>query len=364
MAARLQEHGIRLYYHNHHIDFAKYDGRYLLDVLAERAPLVGFEIDVHWVQRGGLDPVATLRKYGGRVAMVHLKDYRIGRISPAAFEALDAGDRGPWEAELAQGRAVRRGGRGQPRLPGRSSTRASRSAPSTCSSSRTSTTGALRSSACRPRTTTSWGSATASCSSDDLPVRFRVMKEETMAGTLRLGIIGLGTQGSIYAQQITDGLVEGLVVGAIADVDPAKADVAASKYPDVPFFDDYAEAARLRDGRRGGDHRAALPAPADRHRGAASRPARAHREAGGCLHEAGRRAERVRGHQAVRGVRHHAQPAQQPAVPAAQGDRRERRDRRHPALQLDHHHVVAHPAVLRLRARGGPPGAARAGACW
>ncbi|WP_369372456.1 Gfo/Idh/MocA family protein [Promicromonospora sp. Populi] len=60
-----------------------------------------------------------------------------------------------------------------------------------------------------------------------------------MAGTLRLGIIGLGTQGSIYAQQITDGLVEGLVVGAIADVDPAKADVAASRYPDVPFFDDY-----------------------------------------------------------------------------------------------------------------------------
>lgn len=102
MAARLQEHGIRLYYHNHHIDFAKYDGRYLLDVLAERAPLVGFEIDVHWVQRGGLDPVATLRKYAGRVAMVHLKDYRIGRISPAAFAALDAGDRGPWEAELAK----------------------------------------------------------------------------------------------------------------------------------------------------------------------------------------------------------------------------------------------------------------------
>ncbi len=102
MAARLQEHGIGLYYHNHHIDFAKYGGRYLLDILAERAPLVGFEIDVHWVQRGGLDPVATLAKYGERVAMVHLKDYRIGRISAAAFDALDAGDRGPWEAELAR----------------------------------------------------------------------------------------------------------------------------------------------------------------------------------------------------------------------------------------------------------------------
>ncbi|RJT86244.1 sugar phosphate isomerase/epimerase [Cryobacterium melibiosiphilum] len=92
MAARLQEQGLGLYYHNHHIEFAKYEGTLLLDIIAERAPLLGLEIDVHWVQRGGLDPVATLRKYGDRVAMVHLKDYRIGTIPPAAFESLAAGD--------------------------------------------------------------------------------------------------------------------------------------------------------------------------------------------------------------------------------------------------------------------------------
>ncbi|MEO8906602.1 MAG: sugar phosphate isomerase/epimerase [Microbacteriaceae bacterium] len=92
MAARLAEHGIGLYYHNHHIEFAKYDGKYLLDIIADRAPLMGLEIDVHWVQRGGLDPVTTLRKYGQRVAMVHLKDYRIGRIPPEAFELLKTGD--------------------------------------------------------------------------------------------------------------------------------------------------------------------------------------------------------------------------------------------------------------------------------
>jgi sugar phosphate isomerase/epimerase len=92
LASRLQDHGIGLYYHNHHIDFGKYDGRYLLDIIADRAPLMGVEIDVHWVQRGGLDPVTTLKKYGARVAMVHLKDYRVGRIPDAAFEALAAGD--------------------------------------------------------------------------------------------------------------------------------------------------------------------------------------------------------------------------------------------------------------------------------
>jgi len=96
VAKRLGDHGIALHYHNHHIDFAKYEGRYLLDVIAERSPLVGLEIDAHWVQRGGLDPVRTLHKYAGRVAMVHLKDYRVARLDPAVFAALDAGDREPW----------------------------------------------------------------------------------------------------------------------------------------------------------------------------------------------------------------------------------------------------------------------------
>jgi sugar phosphate isomerase/epimerase len=92
MAQRLAAQGIGLYYHNHHIEFAKYDGRFLLDVNADRAPSMGLEIDVHWVQRGGLDPVRTLQKYGDRVAMVHLKDYRIGRLPAEAFEALQRRD--------------------------------------------------------------------------------------------------------------------------------------------------------------------------------------------------------------------------------------------------------------------------------
>jgi sugar phosphate isomerase/epimerase len=92
MALRLAEQGIRLYYHNHHIEFTKYDGKFLLDIIADRAPHMGLEIDVHWVHRGGLDPVKTLRKYADRVAMVHLKDYRIGKLSQDAFDKLDAGD--------------------------------------------------------------------------------------------------------------------------------------------------------------------------------------------------------------------------------------------------------------------------------
>jgi predicted dehydrogenase len=56
---------------------------------------------------------------------------------------------------------------------------------------------------------------------------------------VRLGIIGLGAQGSMYARFIADGLVPDMVIGAIADSDPAKAAVAAERHPDVPFYDDY-----------------------------------------------------------------------------------------------------------------------------
>lgn len=91
-AKRLADDGIRLYYHNHHVEFAKHEGKLLLDIIADRAPQVGLELDVHWIQRGGKDPATTIRKYRGRVAMVHLKDYRIGTIPADVFAALEAGD--------------------------------------------------------------------------------------------------------------------------------------------------------------------------------------------------------------------------------------------------------------------------------
>ncbi|MDQ1593673.1 MAG: hypothetical protein QOH40_229 [Arthrobacter pascens] len=91
-AERLQEQGIGLYYHNHHIEFAKFDGKYMLDFIADNSPAMGMELDVHWVQRGGLDPVRTIEKYAGRTAMVHLKDYRIGELPESAFGLLESGD--------------------------------------------------------------------------------------------------------------------------------------------------------------------------------------------------------------------------------------------------------------------------------
>jgi predicted dehydrogenase len=60
-----------------------------------------------------------------------------------------------------------------------------------------------------------------------------------MTSMVRLGIIGLGAQGGMYATLIADGRVPGVVIGAISDSDPERAALAGDTYPGVPFYDDY-----------------------------------------------------------------------------------------------------------------------------
>lgn len=87
----LREQGLKLYYHNHHFEFEKYHGKTGFELLVENTDpeLVGFEIDVHWIQRAGHDPLTWLKCLTGREDMVHLKDYRIyfpdGDPSPEIF---------------------------------------------------------------------------------------------------------------------------------------------------------------------------------------------------------------------------------------------------------------------------------------
>ncbi len=80
MADRLAEHGISFYYHTHEFEFAQYDGEYALDIIRDNSEKIGFELDVHWIWRGGLDPAEYIKGYDGRVKLLHLKDYRIGKM--------------------------------------------------------------------------------------------------------------------------------------------------------------------------------------------------------------------------------------------------------------------------------------------
>ncbi|MDR1106388.1 MAG: sugar phosphate isomerase/epimerase [Treponema sp.] len=69
--------GTVMLYHNHDFEFERYNGKYALDDLYDSIPpdLLQAEIDTCWVKVAGVDPAGYLRKYSGRVPVVHLKDY-------------------------------------------------------------------------------------------------------------------------------------------------------------------------------------------------------------------------------------------------------------------------------------------------
>jgi predicted dehydrogenase len=52
-----------------------------------------------------------------------------------------------------------------------------------------------------------------------------------MAKQVRLGIVGLGAQGSTYAQLITGGRVPNMEIGAICETNPVIAAAIRSTYP-------------------------------------------------------------------------------------------------------------------------------------
>jgi sugar phosphate isomerase/epimerase len=68
--------GLRLVYHNHEFEFEeKVGGRPAFDALFAAAPSLEAELDVAWAHAGGQDPATYVRKYAGRLPLVHLKDH-------------------------------------------------------------------------------------------------------------------------------------------------------------------------------------------------------------------------------------------------------------------------------------------------
>ena len=68
--------GMHLCYHNHAFEFEPASEGTLLDVLMKAADpkLVSLELDIMWSQVAGVDPVAVLKQYGKRVALMHVKN--------------------------------------------------------------------------------------------------------------------------------------------------------------------------------------------------------------------------------------------------------------------------------------------------
>ena len=71
------ERGFKLTYHNHSFEFVKLpDGKTLFDHLVEKLDpeRTSFVLDTHWVQHGGADIRAEIKRLAGRIDILHLKD--------------------------------------------------------------------------------------------------------------------------------------------------------------------------------------------------------------------------------------------------------------------------------------------------
>lgn len=68
--------GLQLCYHNHSFEFQKYDGKYGMEILygSADADLLKAELDTYWVKHGGEDPAEYVRKFAGRLPLLHCKD--------------------------------------------------------------------------------------------------------------------------------------------------------------------------------------------------------------------------------------------------------------------------------------------------
>ena len=76
----LKENGLTFCYHAHGYEFQPYEDGTLLDYIFKNTnpEYVSFQMDIFWIQFGGGDPAALLKKYGNRWKLMHVKDMRKG----------------------------------------------------------------------------------------------------------------------------------------------------------------------------------------------------------------------------------------------------------------------------------------------
>ncbi len=73
--------GIQFAYHNHDFEFEKLEGhKSVYDFILENTSpeLVKMELDLYWISKAGLDPLAYFEKHPGRFPLWHVKDMKAG----------------------------------------------------------------------------------------------------------------------------------------------------------------------------------------------------------------------------------------------------------------------------------------------
>lgn len=95
-----KKNDLTLCYHNHAHDFTPMGGSNPIDMMMQdtQPDLVHLELDIFWASVAGLNPVDVLKKYSGRIPLVHLKDKAKGvpvqyneKVPATAFKSIGSG---------------------------------------------------------------------------------------------------------------------------------------------------------------------------------------------------------------------------------------------------------------------------------
>src|SRR5690554_7618180 len=77
VSRKLADEGYRISYHNHDFELhVQVEGKTALEYMLEpvQSNAILAEIDVYWVKKAGLDPLAFIQPYSNRMPIIHLKD--------------------------------------------------------------------------------------------------------------------------------------------------------------------------------------------------------------------------------------------------------------------------------------------------
>jgi len=94
VAERLAAVGMDFSYHNHNHELIRYGEQTWLAMLYEQADpkMLKAELDTYWIQAGGGDPAAWIRKCAGREPLLHLKDMTMAPDRAQRFAEIGEGN--------------------------------------------------------------------------------------------------------------------------------------------------------------------------------------------------------------------------------------------------------------------------------
>jgi len=99
-AEKLKPAGLRTGFHNHLVEYKPLEGKMPMEVLAaETTKNVVLQLDVGTCVEAGVDPVAWIKKYPGRFASMHCKDW--SKDPAIGFKALFGEGDAPWKPIFA-----------------------------------------------------------------------------------------------------------------------------------------------------------------------------------------------------------------------------------------------------------------------